>query len=334
MIAISVGCPASVGPEVAVAAASEASRGLRVLCGSSLAIARAAELLGIARERLQPYRSQKRGGDRIYWLDEGPPLAERDLAPERPTTRAAGRSQLAGIETAYRLCKSTPRAALVTGPVNKSAIARSAPSSALFRGHTEWLQKLDGAKSAVMCFAAPQLVTSLASTHLPIAEVPGFLSPRGVAEATVQLARFLPALGKPEPRIAVCSLNPHAGESELLGDEERRAIAPGVRLARRRLAGSARVSGPVGAESAYRLAVAGEYDGVVAMYHDQATIPTKLLAFGDAVNVTLGLSIVRTSVDHGTAYDIAWQKRASSRGMCAALELAQRISRKRPPRRG
>jgi 4-hydroxythreonine-4-phosphate dehydrogenase len=205
-------------------------------------------------------------------------------------------------------------------------IARSgAPGAGSFKGHTEWLQARDGAPSAIMCFASPRLTTSLASTHLPLAEVPRWLSAEQVAEASVQLALFLRRLGHAKPRLAICSLNPHAGESELLGDEERRAIVPGIAQARRRLRNKAQLEGPVGAESAYRLAYAGSYDGVVAMYHDQATIPTKLVAFGDAVNVTLGLSRVRTSVDHGTAYDIAWQGKADAAGMRAALRLAQRL---------
>jgi len=210
--------------------------------------------------------------------------------------------------------------------VSKSLIARSgAPGAERFLGHTEWLQARDGARSAIMCFASPKLTTSLVSTHLPLSKVSSWLTPERVAESTVQLARFLTRLGLDNPRVAICSLNPHAGESELLGDEERTAILPGLRLAKRRTRGKAQLLGPIGAESAYRLAYAGRFEGVVAMYHDQATIPTKLVAFGDAVNVTLGLSRVRTSVDHGTAYDIAWQGKADAQGMRAALELAARL---------
>jgi 4-hydroxythreonine-4-phosphate dehydrogenase len=176
-----------------------------------------------------------------------------------------------------------------------------------------------------MCFVCDELATSLVTTHLPLGKVPRSIKPEGVTEATVQLARLLQKIGKKRPIIAVASLNPHAGESELLGAEEARAIAPGIARAKKLLGRSAQVSGPVGAETAYRKAANGGFDGVVAMYHDQATIPMKLLAFGDAVNVTAGLSIVRTSVDHGTAYDIAWQGRADAGGMLAALELARRI---------
>ena len=234
------------------------------------------------------------------------------------------------IETAFRLVKRHRGSALATAPVSKAAIATSgARGASKFAGHTEWLQHLDHAKTSVMCFVAPKLATSLVTTHVPLAKVPGLLTANGVAESAVWLARLLAELGRKRPRVAVASLNPHAGENEMFGKEESRAIAPGVALAQKRARG-ARIEGPIGAETAYRLAYAGVYDGVVAMYHDQATIPSKLLGFGEAVNVTLGLPIVRTSVDHGTAYDLAGTGRADPRGMCEAIDLAVQLSRSRP----
>jgi 4-hydroxythreonine-4-phosphate dehydrogenase len=215
----------------------------------------------------------------------------------------------------------------VSGPVNKGAIAHSgAPGATRFRGHTEWLRDRDHAPYAIMCFAAEGLVTSLVTTHLPIARVPGALTAEGVADSTIELVKLLRALGMKKPKVAVTSLNPHAGEGEMFGKEETRAIAPGIDRARSLARKSAEIRGPIGAETAYRHLRAGRYDGVVAMYHDQATIPMKLVAFGDAVNVTLGLSIVRTSVDHGTAYDIAWQGKADSSGMLAAMRLGEKLA--------
>jgi 4-hydroxythreonine-4-phosphate dehydrogenase len=178
-----------------------------------------------------------------------------------------------------------------------------------------------------MCFACSELATSLVTTHVPLSKVPKALTEEGVRTATLGLARLLGALGHSCPKVAVCSLNPHAGEEALLGNEESTAILPGVRAARRKLGKRADVFGPIGAETAYRKAAKGDYDGVVAMYHDQATIPMKLLAFGQAVNVTMGLSIVRTSVDHGTAYDIAGRGKADLQGMLSALALAERLVR-------
>ncbi len=324
MIVISTGCPAGIGPEVSVAAAMQLRRTPCVLVGDEQTLLSAAELVGAPRRRFVRFDGKVPAG-RIAILPAGPALDAADRRPGHPSRRA-GAAQLAYIEAAYELARSS-RTALVTGPVSKAAIAGSrAPGAAHFSGHTEWLRDRDGAAASVMCFAAPGLVTSLVTTHLPLARVPRSLTPDNVALATVWLAKLLAGLDKKRPAIAVASLNPHAGESELFGREERRAIAPGITLARRRLRGRARIDGPIGAETAYRKAWAGEYDGVVAMYHDQATIPMKLVAFGEAVNITMGLSIVRTSVDHGTGYDIAWSGQADAAGMIHAIELGLQLS--------
>jgi 4-hydroxythreonine-4-phosphate dehydrogenase len=285
----------------------------------------AAELVKVSTKRLRPFDGELRDPRAIYVHSVGPKLLARDRKPGKPNA-ASGAAQLAYINEAYRLTKAAPRRALVTGPVSKAAIAHSGvPGAAHFLGHTEWLRDLDRSALSVMCFAAGPLVTSLVTTHLPISKVPRALTPQGVCDAAFQLAELLLALGIERPKIAICSLNPHAGESELLGREERTAIVPGIRAAAKRVGRRAELLGPVGAETAYRKAAAGVYQGVVAMYHDQATIPMKLVAFGDAVNVTMGLSIVRTSVDHGTAYDIAWTGVADAGGMRSALELGRRL---------
>lgn len=325
-LVVSVGCPSGIGPEVSVAAAARHADGPVILVGDRDTLIDAARLCQIAESRLLPYAhgSALRAG-RLYIEAAGPPLAPRDRRPGRPS-RSGGAAQLAYIDRAYDIARALPRAALVTGPVSKSAIAHSHhPGAAKFRGHTEWLQARDGARTSVMCFASERLVTSLVTTHLPLARVPRALSAARVAESTLALLDLLEALKQRSPRIAVCSLNPHAGEEGLLGREETSAVAPGIKSARRRARARARIDGPIGAETAFRKALAGEYDGVVAMYHDQATIPMKLVAFGDAVNVTMGLSIVRTSVDHGTGYDIAWQGKADASGMLSALRLGARL---------
>lgn len=330
MIVVSIGCPSGVGPEVSVAAATKLRGVPRVLVGDTRTILDAASLCGVAVRRFARFAGAEGAlrGDRILIHDPGPALAPRDRKPGRPGKRA-GAAELAWIDAAFDLAREHG-AALVTGPVSKAAIARSgARGAARFLGHTEHLQRRDGAAASVMCFVAPGLATSLVTTHLPLARVPAALDARGVSLATVWLARLLHATGTRVPRLAVASLNPHAGESELLGTEERRAILPGIRAAKKTLGSRAVVEGPVGAETAYRKMYKGRaYDGVVAMYHDQATIPMKLVAFGDAVNVTMGLSIPRTSVDHGTAYDIAWQGKADASGMLAAMRLGQRLCRR------
>lgn len=325
LLVVSTGCPAGIGPEVSVAAASRLSGVAKVLLGDEATLRRAAELAGVSQRRLVRWDGRSRDAASVYFAQVGEALSSRDRAPGKPNARS-GRAQLEYVEAGFTLAKSSRRAALVTAPVSKAAIARSGSARARgFLGHTEWLQQLDGARSSVMCFVCERLATSLVTTHVPLAQVPRAVTARGVAAATFELGRLLQRLGKRRPRLVVASLNPHAGEGELLGGEEARAIAPGMREARRLLGKSAELSGPVGAETAYRKASGGAFDGVVAMYHDQATIPMKLLAFGDAVNVTAGLSIVRTSVDHGTAYDIAWRGVADAGGMRAALELAGRL---------
>jgi 4-hydroxythreonine-4-phosphate dehydrogenase len=318
-----VGCPCGIGPEVAVRAAAEIPG--CVLVGDWDTLLEAAELVSVPRARLVKFDGQLDKPSAIYVQSVGPKLLKRDRKPGKPNA-ASGAAQLAYINEAYRLTKANPGRALVTGPVSKAAIAHSGVRGAAhFLGHTEWLRDLDAAKLSVMCFAAGELVTSLVTTHLPIAKVPRALTSRGVDDSSFYLAELLLALGKRHPTIAVCSLNPHAGESELLGQEERRAIVPGIQAAQHRLGRRAKLLGPLGAETAFRKAVAGTFQGVVAMYHDQATIPMKLVAFGDAVNVTMGLSIVRTSVDHGTAYDIAWRGMADAAGMQSAMDLARRL---------
>lgn len=330
-----MGCPSGVGPELVVRLLGRTRTPVLVVGDRGALEAAARRIPGGDRlvDRLGDVASVDAAAS-----SSAPPTGSlllepsgRLLAKERPfgtPTRLGGRAQLEYVEAGYRAAKALG-VPLVTGPVSKEAIARSGLRRAKgFRGHTEWLEALDGASYSVMCFASPKLVTSVVTTHIPLMQVSEALTSERVALATGSLVELCGALGKRAPRIAVCSLNPHAGEGELLGSEERRAIVPGMKRALR-TAGRARISGPIGAETAYRKAAAGAYDGVVAMYHDQATIPMKLLDFGGAVNVTLGLSIVRTSVDHGTAYDIAGRGLASVDGLEAALELALALHARR-----
>ncbi len=329
MIVVSTGCPSGIGPEVAVAAAARLRGCGCVLVGDEATLRAAAEVVGVRSRRLVRYAGSPPAPGKITLLQAGPALQPSERRPGKPG-RAAGRAQLAYVATAFDLARDKPGRTLVTGPVSKAVIAQSgAPGAARFLGHTEWLRDRDGAPASVMCFVAPKLSTSLATTHVPLGQVARRLTPEAVTLATVWLARLLLGLGRQQPRLAIAALNPHAGESALLGREESRAIVPGIRAARGKLRGRARLVGPIGAETAYRKAYAGEYDAVVAMYHDQATIPMKLVAFGDAVNVTMGLSVVRTSVDHGTGYDIAWQGTARPDGMLAAMYLAARLAQAR-----
>lgn len=338
-LAISLGCPAGIGPEVAVAAAARERDLTCVLVGDVDVIRRAAALRRVSSRRLVAVDGDRAiraltPGQIGVWVASTP--VPRLSDPGAPTA-FDGAAQLAWIDEATDLVRAGVASALVTGPASKHAIATSGGREAKrFRGHTEHLAERLGAREVVMAFASDAITTALVTTHLPLAKVPRAITPAAVACATYWLTQLLIDLGHSKPTVAVASLNPHAGEGGLLGGEEISAITPGIELARERLGPKHRgiIVGPVGAETAFRLAKHGRYDGVVAMYHDQATIPMKLTGFGEAVNVTLGLPIVRTSVDHGTGYDVAWQGVADLRGMRAALRLADRLARGRARSRG
>lgn len=335
-LAVSIGCPSGVGPEVAVAAAAQ-SRARILLVGDLGALRAAARIREIDPKRLQrvddpceAFESASR--DALFVYEPTSALAANDRTPGRPS-RAGGAAQLAWIDAATDLVSSGVADALVTGPVSKDAIARSGKKGARdFRGHTEHLAERLDAPEVTMAFWTDRLTTSLVTTHLPLAAVPAAITSDEVARAVYWTGRFVAQLGS-RGKLAVAALNPHAGEGGLLGTEETRVIEPGIARGHKRLERAGigiEVEGPVPAETAFRLAASGGYVGVVAMYHDQATIPMKLLGFGEAVNVSLGLPIVRTSVDHGTAYDRAGKGTADPRGMIEALSLAQILVRSSP----
>lgn len=331
-LALSVGCPSGVGPEVAVAAAAAGVRGARpLLVGDLGALRFAARRFAIDPGRLvvvddPDVAFASAGTDRLFVLQPTAPLAARDRAPGRPS-KAGGAAQLAWVDVATDIVAAGAADAIVTGPVAKEVIASAGAPA--FRGHTEHLAARLGAPEVTMAFWTEALTTSLVTTHLPLAAVPRAISAAEVARAIYWTARFVRDVGRADLPVAVAALNPHAGEGGLLGREEKERIAPGIRAARARLARSkigVEIVGPVPAESAFRLAAGGAFSAVVAMYHDQATIPMKLLGFGEAVNVSLGLPIVRTSVDHGTAYDRAGKGTADPRGMIEAMALAVRLA--------
>ena len=211
--------------------------------------------------------------------------------------------------------------AIATAPINKEALRLAGLP---WSGHTDLLAHLTGARSVAMMFYSEALRVVLATVHLALADVPKALTAESMA-ATIRLtAGELPRFGYPRPRIAVAGLNPHAGEHGLFGGEEDTAIRPAIETCR---ADGIDASGPFPADTLFVRARRGEFDVVVACYHDQGLIPVKLLAFGQAVNVTLGLPIIRTSVDHGTAFDIAGRGVADPESMIAAVLLAARLAR-------
>lgn len=220
-------------------------------------------------------------------------------------------------------CLSGAAAALVTAPVQKSVIVQSGVP---FTGHTELLAELTGAPLPVMMLASRTLRVVVATTHLPLRAVPAALTAAGLEELITIVHRDLVRrFGLDSPRLLVLGLNPHAGEHGTLGDEDDRVIAPVVReLA----AAGMRITGPVAGDTAFTPASLSRCDVVIAMYHDQGLAPLKALSFGEVVNVTLGLPIVRTSVDHGTALDLAGTGAARPDSLFAAVDLAIELARR------
>jgi len=329
-LAVSVGCPCGIGPEVSIAAAEKGIRGARLLLvGDCATLARVTKTPKKIVRVDDPAKAWTLpAGSIAVWQPTGS-LAARERKPGAPG-KAAGAAQLAWIDAATDLVAKGGADALVTGPVSKDVIASSGTrGSKNFLGHTEHLAARLGAHEVTMAFWTKRLTASLVTTHLALANVPRAITTKDVARAVYWTARFVRSLEETRP-VAVAGLNPHAGENGRLGHEEKKAITPGINRALSRLSDDKvkiKVEGPLPAETAFRLGAAGRYGAVVAMYHDQATIPMKLLGFGDAVNVSLGLPIVRTSVDHGTAYDRAGKGTADPHGMIEALKLAVRLAR-------
>jgi 4-hydroxythreonine-4-phosphate dehydrogenase len=247
-----------------------------------------------------------------------PPATARftpgELSPE------AGRAAYDCIVRAVDDARTGAVDAMATAPINKLAFARAGIP---WKGHTDLLAHLCGASHVAMLFHARELTVVLATVHVPLSDVPRLLTRELLLDTIRLTARSMPDFGMSRPRIAVAGLNPHAGEDGLLGIEDQTILAPAIADAR---ALGIEVSGPFPADTVFTRATRGEFDVVIACYHDQGLIPIKLVSFGRAVNVTLGLPIVRTSVDHGTAFDIAGKGVADAGSMIEAVLLAARLA--------
>ena len=255
------------------------------------------------------------------------PVVYGPHAPEALAAFPAGRVSAASATAAYEAIVAATQdalsgkvAAIVTAPIHKAAFAVAGYP---WPGHTDLLAHLCGVSEVAMMFWSERLRVVLATVHIPLADVPAALTHDRLLAVIRLTARSLPAFGLAAPRLAVAGLNPHAGEDGLLGREEAEVIVPAVARAR---AEGIDVSGPFPADTLFVRATRGEFDAVVACYHDQGLIPVKLIAFGHAVNVTLGLPIIRTSVDHGTAFDIARQGVADEGSLVEAILLAARLA--------
>lgn len=329
-LAISTGDPAGVGPVVTAAALAQSIDTDRaVVFGDAAWMEDALGALGLeAVRRIQPSGAATLavGEVGLVHVADWPMTMVQARAP----TIDGGAVQRAALDAA---CDATIRGytrALVTGPVSKEAVHLSGVS---FRGQTEHLARRAGVhvERVTMMFLGPRLKVALVATHWPIKRVPSTITAehidRTVRHLSEALARWIPDV-RPL-RIEVTGLNPHAGEGGLLGTEEETTIGPALERLREDEEFSrvgVELVGPTPAEAAFRYAADGRAHGVVAMFHDQATIPSKLLDWGHAVNVTWGLPFVRTSVDHGVAYDAATTGTVSESGMIAAIRAAQRLT--------
>jgi 4-hydroxythreonine-4-phosphate dehydrogenase len=322
---ITMGDPTGVGPEIIVQAAALGTLdGLPrpvVVAGDPGLLLRAAAVCGVG-ARLQGGSGVSLASDELSLGDRR--LAIRALSRLDPAGQLYGRPQADSgqamadyIEWAAKACIDGRAGGMVTAPINKQALRAAGVD---YPGHTELLAARCGVDRVVMMLAGCRLRVCLVTTHCALAEVPQRLDRAGIlATLRITADSLRRQFGIAQPRLAVLALNPHAGEGGLFGDEEQRHIAPAIEAAR---AEGIDASGPHSADTLFWFASQGRYDAVVCMYHDQGLIPLKLLHFDDGVNVTLGLPIVRTSVDHGTAYDLAGSGRANPTSLVAALRMA------------
>ena len=333
ILGVTMGDPAGVGPEIIARACAEpavAASSRPVVVGDASVMQ---EALGLVGSRLRLHAVTRVADCR--WTDgalECLDLANANAAtlPRGEVSATAGKAAYEYIERAVALARAGEIAAIVTAPVNKEALAAAGvPHS----GHTEILAELSGTKDFAMLLMGRELKVIHVTTHVALRRVPDLVT-RDRVLTTIRLAqRTMQGLGRARPRIAVAGLNPHAGEDGLFGDEERRQILPAIESAR---AEGLIVIGPVPADTLFSRARGGEFDIVVAMYHDQGHIPVKTLGFQydeasrtwtglSGVNVTVGLPFLRVSVDHGTAFDRAWKGTANHESMTEAIDVAVRM---------
>ena len=327
LIAITMGDPSGVGPEIICAALEDAHlRAVHkpLVIGDRLAIQRA---LRVTKSQLEIaiVKSANAAQDlpaSTLPLLELSELAEADIQYGNPSD-LAGDAVYRYIRTAAELCLRHETAAMATAPISKESMHRAGHD---YPGHTELLAELCRQDDFVMMLAGDVLRVSLVTIHEAISDVPKLITHDQVLKTIRVTARGVaPLCGNNNPRIAVLSLNPHCGEGGMFGNEEQTAIIPAINSAKSE---GIDIHGPFSADTFFHFAVQEPppYDAVVAMYHDQGLIPLKMRHFEDGINITLGLPIIRTSVDHGTAYDLAGKGKASTASMKAAIRQAARLA--------
>jgi len=312
-IAVTIGDPAGVGAEVTLTALADpavASLANWIVVADAWVLDRAGQTCGI-----KPQDLRARVVD-FKALPESAGLRFGKL------NAACGAAAVRYVRAATQMCLAGEADAMVTAPLNKEAVTLSGMA---FSGHTEYIAELCRCRESWMLLANQRLAVVHVSTHVPLRKAIQLDTPRIVR--TIQAGHeAMRWLGFPKPRIAVCGLNPHAGEHGLFGSEDEQIIAPAIHQAR---AAGIPCNGPVAPDTIFLQASRGAYDLVVAMYHDQGHIPMKLIDFEETVNISVGIPIIRTSVDHGTAFDIAGQNKADARNMKAALRMAAKMAANR-----
>ncbi len=325
LFAIAAGDPTGIGPEIALKALAQewdADADRYVLIGDEHLLLNLNRALGLNLPMQREEEATVAG--RLTICSPGAALPDvASLTPGHPT---AARAAVTWLREGAQRCLRQDAAALVTAPVNKAAIIRSGQP---FVGQTEYLSELAGTDQTIMMLLGTDaqgrwLRVALATTHVPIKLLAERLERDKVQLAIELAARACRQLGLERQRIAVCGLNPHAGESGELGTEEQALITPAIRRAQRQ---GLDVVGPLAADTLFHYAYRGDFDAVVAMYHDQGLAPLKMVAFDTGVNWTLGLPFIRTSPDHGTAYDRAGKGVANPASMVSALRLAKQLAR-------
>ncbi len=329
-IAVTMGDPAGIGPEVCLRLLGESAvtdECTPIIFGDAGVLQRVARQCGLPLpERILgpgqwPLDSQLPQVPAVYDLGA---IAAEDVFPGR-VSRATGAASYRYIEASIRAALNGEVDAITTGPIHKEALH---DAGIRFPGHTEILAAQTGVDRYCMMLTCAQITCSFVTTHVGYRDVPQLLDVARILEVIELSAAAMRRLRCREPKLAVCALNPHAGENGLFGDhEEERIIAPAIAAARRK---GIRVEGPLPPDTAFLPDRRRETDCFVCMYHDQGHIPLKALAFDVAVNVTLGLPIIRTSVDHGTALDIAWHGKAGATSMIEAVKLAASLAVERP----
>lgn len=321
-VALTMGEPAGIGPDILLAGARHHVWAQRVVIGDPAVLEQRARLIGadVQLIRYDPdaaARPQKPG--QLLYLHQ--PLAG-PVEPGKPALRNAD-CVVSAIERAAEGCMSGEFHAMVTGPVSKTVIAEAGHK---FTGHTEYIAKLCGSLSPVMMLANDFARVALVTTHVPLGQVTGRITRRRLRDVIRVVADDMRAkFNIEEPRLLVCGINPHAGEHGLLGEEENEVVTPVIDELK---AEGLDLVGPVPADTAFTAASLEHTDAVVTMYHDQGLPVLKSHGFGKTVNITLGLPIIRTSVDHGTAFDLAGTGKADASSMCAAIDLAVDLARR------